>query len=349
MFGTRLSNRDLWLFAETLAAAMGTGAPLAGAMESLARDSRTGRLRRVLRRLSVAIDEGESFACALKSCPHAFPEAFVTLVEAGERTNQLQPAIERLAEHHGGMHHAYQRLGLALLYPFVLTAILLGVLGFVLSLVPSFEVMYEEMEIELPGLTLMLLFLGRHVPGVVVVALATIAGTVLLLFLLWHVRFVRGGIERILLRVPILGQLVRYTGLRHFCQTAGMLLTAGEPTLSSLRHSAGASPSVAYSSAIQRVSNVIEQGGLVADGMQERVLFPRHFVWVVSTAERRGDLPDALCTLAQTFERAMGRHLDMVISLASPVYLVFVLAPMIGFIVIALFMPLIKLMGSMGA
>ena len=118
--------------------------------------------------------------------------------------------------------------------------------------------------------------------------------------------------------------------------------------MSSLRHSAAASPSVAYSRALQRVSSVTEQGGLIADGMQERVLFPRHFVWVVSTAERRGDLPDALCTLARTFERAMSRHLDLVISLASPIYLVFVLAPLIGFIVIALFMPLVRIMGFIG-
>lgn len=349
MYGMRLSTRDLWMFSETLAAIIASGCPLAGAVESLARDVSAGRLRRALLKLSLALREGQSFSAALSAQPGAFPATFIAAVEAGERTDQLKPVVEQLAEHYSASHETRQRLSSALLYPLVLTVALLAVFGMVLSILPAFDLMYHEMEIELPSMTRTALFLGRHSAGALLTVVAAGAGALCLLASAYRVWPVRVGFEWVVLRTPILGPFLRTTALRHLCQTTGMLMTAGEPLSTSLGHAAASSPSVLFAAAIRRLCSIVEQGGHVSDGMERRRLFPRHFVWLISTAERRGDLPETLCAVADSLHRTSGRHLSLLITLASPAYLIFILVPLIGFVVTAMLAPLVRLMVSIGA
>ena len=337
------------MFSETLAAIIASGCPLAGAVESMARDVSGARLRQALLKLSRALREGQCLSAALSAQSGVFPAAFIAAVEAGERTNQLKPAIEQLAEHYRASHDTRQKLSSALLYPLVLTVALLAVFGIVLSILPAFDLMYREMDIELPSMTRTALFLGRHSGRVLLSVVAAGAGAVCLLAFACRVRITRMGLEWILLRAPILGPFLRSTALRHFCQTTGMLMTAGEPLLASVEHASASSPSVLFAAAIRRLCSIAEQGGNIADGMERRRLFPRHFVWLISTAERRGDLPETLCTVASTLHHASGRHLSLLITLASPAYLIFILVPLIGFVVTATLAPLVRIMASIGA
>ena len=348
MFGSKLSTRDLWLFADTLASALASGAPITGAADSLARDVPAGKLRRALRALSTDLQQGISFSDAIGAQPAAFPDTFIALAKAGEDANRLEPAIEQLAEHYRVVRETRLKLAFLLLYPVVLTVCLLGVLAIIVCITPSFEVMYREMDIELPSVTLGVFFVAQHAVGIVVCAAVAAACMAAGLGLLWRIPEVRRGVESTLLAVPAVGPLLRASSLRHFCQTTGMLMTAGRPTVASLRHSADASPSALFSDAICRLVSISDQGGLIADGMQDSRLFPRHFVWLISTAERRGDLPEALCTVAGTFRSAAARHAEFLVMMASPVYVTFVVAPLVGFVVVALFMPLIRLMASIG-
>jgi len=204
------------------------------------------------------------------------------------------------------------------------------------------------MDIELPGLTLLIISVGRHAATIATTLAVLVMSGAALLWLAWRTRGARAVVEHVFLLLPVFRGFYRAKSLRHFSETMAMLLAAGPALADALRHASESSPSIVYSDEIDRLRRIVEQGGLMSDGMDRRRLFPRHFRWVVSTAEKRGELAPALADLAPMYGQTSDRQLSVVSRLALAGFLVFIFGPSVGMIVFGLFLPLIKLMGSIG-
>lgn len=347
MFRRKLGSRDLWLLAETLAAVADSGTALPGALEALSRDAASPSLKRLCQDASAALQQGHSLHESLGAHAAALPSKFVALIEAGERTGQLGPALRQLADHYREASTVQGRIWLAMIYWIALTAVALAVLCMGLFIASGFTPLYEQMDIELPELTVVAIHLAEHWPVVLGVILSVLICPLVVLPFFAAMRPLRRMAEKTVLRMPILGPLLRARALRDLCQTTGMLLRSGHTAQTGLGHAAACSPSVVFADAIAGLGRVVDQGGLMSDGMEDRRLFPRHFVWLVSTAERRGDLPAAMATFATTLHRAAERQIALFIALLPSAYMFLIVVPMVSLLVIALLLPLIKLMGSL--
>ena len=346
--GPRVASQavtDVTVQFATLSAA---GIPIVRALSILARKTRPGPLRAVLDELVEDVSAGTPLSEAMGKHPRAFDALYTSMVRAGESGGVLDTVLERLAEYRERIAGLRTRLAGALVYPLVVVLVaLLVVAAVIVIVIPKFELIFASFEVELPGPTRLLLALAAFASKWWYLVFG-----IPLVLLLVHLALLRrpGGYLRfahgLALRVPVLGGVLSQALVAGFARTLGTLLQAGVPHLEALGTVRDTAGNDVLAEGIERVRRSVQEGESLAAPMEQTGAFDELVCNMVDVGEQTGELDGMLLRVADAYEKQVDHRIEILFKLLQPVLLIAV-AVFVGFIVVALFLPLMRIMSTL--
>lgn len=352
-----VKGKVLSLFTRQLATLIDAGLPLLKAMRVLGAQQKEGPLKEALEVMSSSVEGGSTFSEALADHPKLFNKLFVNMVKAGEAGGVLEVVLNRMAEFLEKSEKLKSKVKAALIYPIAVITVAAGVLTFLMAyVVPKFKEIFEGFDTTLPGATQILITVSNfvkgnlyysHPPYIGVLLLAPV-GFVLAFKALAKTEKGKMGLDNVKLNAPLFGELVRKVAIARFSRTLGTLITSGVPILQALNIVRETSGNEVISRAVGNVHDSIREGESIAAPLKETKVFTPMVISMIQVGEETGKLPDMLMKIADTYDEDVDTAVAGITSIIEPVLIIF-LAVMVGFIVISLFLPLIKLINSVNA
>ncbi len=342
-WGTGIKTREITAFSRQMAALVGASIPIPQALEGLGEEEINPALREVVHQLSTAVRTGSSFSAALAMHPRIFGKLYVSMVRVGEEAGALPSVIHDLADLLEHEDEVRSEVVSAVAYPlFVLGFGMVTVAVLLVVVLPKLFTMLKEMTAVLPLPTRLLLWLSEFLGSygwLVLLALGAIfAG---------YRSFARtpGGalqVDEWKLRIPMVGSMLRAAALSRFSRTLGILVKSGVSLLPALKIVEGSMGNLILSGQIAQVAESTRGGASLAAPLREMGLFPRSVVQMIAVGEETGKLDEMLLKVAAIEERRMRARTKTIISLLAP-FLILVVGALVGFMVIALLLPIFKM------
>ncbi len=349
-----IRTKILCNFTRQLATMLDAGLPLLLSLRTLyeqcGRSLRYRSLKTILQKVVARVEGGMSLSEALQEHPHSFSTLYVGLVRAGEASGAMEEVLNRLAEYIEKSEKMKKKVKAGMTYPVVVLTIAIAItVGLMIFIVPRFAEMFNELleGVQLPKLT-------QIVIGISDMIMHNIKGMIGAMFLMaagakFTLKTQNGRLifDWLVVKVPPINGLVVKTVVGRFCATLGTLLDAGVPILDALDIVAETSSNEIMRRAVLRIYGSVSEGERVAKPLEKAKLFPGMVVRMIDIGEQTGSLPDMLKRIARNYEEEVDNALEALISLIEPLMIVF-LAVVIGGIVMALFLPLIKIIEQLG-
>jgi general secretion pathway protein F len=342
-FRRGLSTLDLALLTRQLATLLRSGLPLEESLAAVAEQTEKPRVQAIVLGVRSKVVEGHPLADGLRDFPQAFPEIYRATVSAGEQSGKLDHVLERLSDYTESRQVMGQQVSNALVYPIVLLVLSCGIVSFLLAyVVPQVVAVFESGHQELPLATRILIGSSDFLRNYWYYLLAVIAIGVWG-FLRWlkapdaKVRF-----DRFLLRVPLLGKLIRGLNTARFARTFSILTASAVPVLEALRISAEVVNNLPMQQAVVDAALRVREGAPIGKSLAARKLFPPMMIHLISSGESSGELEKMLERAATNQEREMDGLLSTLTNLLGPFMVVF-MGAVVMFIVIALLLPIFQL------
>lgn len=346
----RVSPKSLTQFTRQLSTLQDAGLPILRSLNILEEQQRPGYLKNVLRAVTDDIEAGSTLSEAFAKHPKAFDRLYVNMVAAGETGGVLDVILVRLAEFKEKAQKLKRKIISAMVYPAAVILFAVGIVsGIMIFVIPKFRVIFADFDTTLPGVTVMLLsfsdwFLGGTPPGWAVILFAPIG-----LYLLFKlIRSSKGGryvTDFIGLKAPGLGDLLKKTSIARFTRTLGTLISAGVPILEAINITRETAGNEVYARAMENVHDSIREGDSFANPLRAANVVDALVVNMIDVGEETGELDKMLLKVADNYEEEVDTAVASLVSLIEPMMVLF-LGTIVGFIVIALFMPLVSLMQS---
>lgn len=355
--GGRIKPKILMIFTRQLATLIDSGLPLLRGLTVLAKQEPNPVLRGTIGALADSVQGGSTFSEALAQHPRIFNKLYVNMVKAGELGGVLEVVLVRLAEYQEKAHKLKNKIVSAMVYPIIVMFIAVAILVFLmLFIVPKFETMFAEMgnDAELPMISQIVFGTSKFflkptiwiIPNIVwVFLLITLIG---FLMSLWgKTKKGRRFIDSMKLKLPIFGDIQRKSAIARFSRTLGTLVTSGVPILQALNITRDTAGNVVVSDAIDKVHEAVKEGESIVSPMQTSSVFPSMVISMVDVGEETGQLPEMLLKVADVYDDEVDNAVTALTSILEPIMIV-VLALVVGAVVFALFLPLIKIISEMG-
>lgn len=349
-FGRAMSRSEMASFIRELATAIEAGLPLVQALKTIARQGRSGRQKEMLNHLIHEVESGRSLADAAAGWGKPFTNLTVDLIRAGEVSGQLGEVLTQSATLLDKDLKLRRSLMGATMYPLILTVLVtIAVVVVVTFIVPKVlgPLQGSMGARQLPLPTRIVQGAASFVEGYWWFVLIVVGGTLFIASRIYASPGPRLAIDRFLLKVPILGRLLRDVAVARFTRTLGTLVSAGIPALSALRLTKNTLGNVAMEQEIDFVCDEVSHGKTIADPMERSGYFPPLLVQIVGVGERSGRLPQMLNQAANAFEDRTESSVKLFTTALPPV-LVVVLACIVGFVVAAILLPLLELQEYVG-
>mgnify|MGYP006078573123 CR=1 FL=1 len=337
------------LFTRQLATLLRAGMPILRGLEVLARQQPEGKFKRAIEDVGETIRTGGCLSDGLSRFPKFFEPLYLNMVKAGEAAGALDVVLERLAEFLEKSQKIRSKVKSAMMYPLIIMAVAAGVVGaLVVFVIPRFESIFANMlkGQSLPALTQFVLGVSRFVQEQLGLSIAiVVAGVIGLKFLIgtkvgqrwWH---------RVLLLLPLLGDLVLKAAVARFSRTLGTLLSSGVQILEALHITRDTAGNVHVAEAIDSVRLRVKAGDGVAGPLDETGVFPAMVASMIEVGEETGKLPDMLHRVADTYEEEVDKAVAALTSILEPLMIV-LMSVVVGTIVIALFLPLVRIIQNL--
>ena len=343
-FGVK--RRDLIVFSRQLATLLSSGISILPALRLLAQQSTSRPLREILEEVADGVEQGQSFSTALAAHPYAFPPLYTRTLAIGERTGNLEEVLRRLATYLEQAQELSQKLREALAYPiFVLTvAVFVVVLMLTVALPPMVQ-LFENFGAELPWTTRMLIAVTRaataYGPYVLFGGLALTVG------LAWWGTYPSGRRVRdaVVLRLPLIGQVVLEGQVARFARTAATLIRAGLPLSEVMELAVSTAGNMVVAEALDRVRIALLTGQGLSGPLAAEPLFPPLLAQMARVGEESGTLEENLETVADFYEEEVERRMRLLLSLVEPALTLFV-GFVVGFIALSMVMPMYSVLSS---
>ena len=343
-----VSAKQVTIFTRQLATLIGSGLPLVRALYVLERQEKAGVLKATIKGLAEQVEGGSSFSEALAKFPKAFPPLYVNTVKAGEAGGVLEVVLTRLAEFAEKSQRLEGRIKSAMAYPALVLTMALSVLGFLIAfIVPKFLQIFKEMNVELPVMTKVLLVVSDFAKDRWYIALAVIGLGIMLFKVLYKLPATRLIMDKAKLEIPVMGILTRKIAIARFSRTLGTLLSSGVPILQSLMVAKDTTGNEAMARSIVVVHDAVREGETVAKPLLKAGLFPAMAVNMISVGEETGALDQMLLKVADVYDEEVDVTVTGLMSILEP-FLIIGLGLIVGFIVIAMFLPLFQLVTALG-
>ena len=340
----RVAQASVQAFTRQLANLLAAGVPLSRALHLLSREASQPAARTRWAAIHDDVVGGAALGDALAKWPQSFPPVYVAMVRAGETGGFLEVVLEQIADFRSRERDLKGKVKAALVYPVVLAVLAAAVLAFLLTyFIPRFSAIFAEFGGALPWLTRAIVtasdLLLQH--GLVLVVAAALL--VLALRRLTASDAGRRGIERVLLKLPAVGQVVAHFALVRFCRMFGTLLAAGVPLIFALRVAREAVGNQTLADTVTHTVEEVQRGASLARSLAASPrLFPAAVVEMVAVAEESGRLDKELVRLAAAYEADLDRQLRILVALAEPA-LLFIMAGVVGLVVIGMLLPVFTL------
>ncbi len=340
---SRVSRKELTPFTRQLATLINAGLPLIRSLNILKNQMKPSALKDVVTGIIAYVEGGSSFSEALKKYPKVFSKVFVGMVKAGEEGGVLDKSLERLAEFAEKTAALTGKIKAAMTYPTIVVIVIVGILAVIFRLViPVFEEMFADIEVGLPAPTRLLIGISTFVREQTIFILLIPIAIIILYSLIQKTKGGALAIDRIKLRIPLMGPLIRKIAVARFNRTLGTLVTSGVPILQALDTARETAGNLVISGAIEAARDSVKTGETLAAPFEASAVFPPIVSSMMNVGEETGNLDEMLLKIADTYDEEIDRAVESLTASLEPILLVF-MGIIVGFIVISLFIPLIRM------
>jgi type IV pilus assembly protein PilC len=344
-----IKPRDIAIFSRQLATMMKSGVPIVMALEIIGGGNKNQAMKKMVQGLRNDIEGGASISEALERYPVQFDELYRNLVSAGETSGVLETVLETIAVYKENMESIKGKIKKALFYPASIVAVAIIVSGILLVfVVPTFEEAFKSFGTELPAFTNLVFGISRKlVQWWWLVAI--LVGAAVFTFLFFYKRSVplQHFIDRMMLKIPVIGQVLHNSAVARFARTLAVTFQAGVPLVEALDSVAGATGNTVYEKAVRRMKEDVSVGYPVNVAMKQVNVFPHMVVQMTAIGEEAGALDAMLFKVAEFYEEEVSNAVDAMSSLIEPLVMV-VIGTFVGAIVIAMYLPIFKLAATVG-
>jgi type IV pilus assembly protein PilC len=344
----KVSRRELAIFTRQFATMIDAGLPLVQCLDILGMQQENQGFKQVILKVKEDVETGSTFADALGKHPIVFDELFVNLVAAGEVGGILDTILARLAAYIEKAMKLAKQIKSAMVYPSTILAVALIVTTVLLVyVIPIFGEMFKDFGQDLPAPTKIVLAVSAYTRKYFLVGVA--ATVLMVLGIRWYYKQEDGRrrIDRLLLRMPVLGDLIRKIAVARFARTLGTMVSSGVPILESMDIVAKSAGNKIIEEAVVRARASISEGKTIADPLAESKVFPVMVTQMVAVGEATGALDAMLNKIADFYDDEVDSAVGALTSLLEPMLMIF-LGVVIGGLVIAMYLPIFKLAGVVG-
>ncbi len=346
----RVKVKEITQFTRQLSTLQDAGLPILRSLRILEQQQKPGMLKSILRNVADDIEGGATLSEAMAGQPKAFDRLYCNMVAAGEAGGVLDTILQRLADFMEKAQRLKRKVVGAMIYPSVVITFAVGIVaGIMVAVVPKFQEIFKDFGTELPGMTQTLIgisnwFVNGKPPGWVIILFSPIV-FFLLLKLIRKSQSGRYAVDLVMLKIPIMGNILGKSSIARFTRTLGTLLSAGVPILEAINITKETSGNEVYARALGMVHDEIREGESFANPLRAAKICDGIVINMIDVGEETGDLDKMLMKIADNYDEEVETLVDGLVSLLEPIMVV-VLGGIVGFIVIALFLPLVTLINS---
>ena len=344
----RVKTKDLTAFTRQLATLVNAGLPLMRCIEVLKKQKMAPAMMECLDGISENIAGGGTFSDALTAYPKVFDNLYVNMVKAGEAGGVLEVVLGRLAEFAEKAQKIKNKVKGAMIYPSVVLFAAIGITAFLLvTVIPKFQQVFNDIlgGQSLPAVTEFVMGLSEYVQHNGLQIGLGVAAIVVLYKVFGKTPFGAMQLDRMRLSMPVIGTLIKRTAISQMTRTLGTLLASGVPILQALTIVRDTTGNRVVKKAIQSVHDAVKEGESMTDPLAASGVFPPMVVSMVQVGEETGALPDMLTRVANTYDDEVDNAVAGLTAAIEPALIIF-LAVVVGTIVIAMFLPMIKIISS---
>lgn len=343
---------NLAVFCRQFSTMVDAGVSLVRCLDVLSRQTQDTKLKKILIDIGERVESGESLSRAMQRHPRTFNNLFIGLIRAGEVGGVLEEALQRLSTFLEGDVALRRKVKSALTYPVLVMIAALGIVIFLVSwVVPQFAALFKDIGLkddQMPAMTQFLIDLSKNFTKnwlvILIVTVAVVVGYKLFV----ATRFGRRVVDRIKLKIPVFGPLHHKICMARFSRTMGTLLTSGVPILQAMETVAGTVGNTIMADAVLDSRARIREGDKIGDPLEASKMFPPMVVHMIGVGEESGSLDYMLQKIADFYEMEVEATLASLTAALEPILIVF-LGFVVGFIVIAMFLPLIKVIEGLSS
>ncbi|MBI4841915.1 MAG: type II secretion system F family protein [candidate division NC10 bacterium] len=347
-FGGGVGEKEIVVFTRQLATMIDAGLPLVQCLEILASQQENKVFKKALTEIRQSVEGGLTFAAALKQHPKVFTSLYANMVEAGEAGGILDTILNRLAQYMEKAMGLKKKVKSAMIYPSTIVTVAMVVVIFLLIFViPTFKSMFEGFGATLPLPTQIVLEMSRIVRQYFLVGIGAIVAGIVALKWWYGTSGGKWAIDSILLKAPVFGLLIRKVSVAKFTRTLGTLISSGVAILDGLEITARTAGNKVVEAAILKTRASISEGKTIAEPLKDSGVFPPMVVQMIAVGEQTGALDAMLGKIADFYDEEVDTAVGNLTSLLEPMLMVF-LGVIIGGVVIAMYLPIFKLVAVVG-
>ncbi|WP_447586389.1 type II secretion system F family protein [Pseudoxanthomonas mexicana] len=346
--GKPVSPKEIAFFSRQLATMMKSGVPIVGALEIIEGGQKNVRMKKMVESIRYDIESGSSLSEAISKHPVQFDELYRNLVRAGESAGVLETVLDTIASYKENLEALKGKIKKALFYPAVVIAVALLVSAILLIfVVPQFEAVFKQFGADLPAFTKIIVGASRFMVSnwYIVFGVAFAAIFSFIFFKKRSLAF-QHFIDRVILKVPVIGQIMHNSAIARFARTLAVTFKAGVPLVEALDTVAGATGNTVYEKAVFRVRDDVSVGYPLNMSMKQVNLFPHMVIQMTAIGEEAGALDAMLFKVAEYYEQEVNNAVDALSSLIEPFIMIFI-GGIIGAMVIGMYLPIFKLAATM--
>jgi len=340
---------ELVIFTRQLATMVGAGLSLLESLEVLGQQAESPGMKAACESMVADLRGGSDLSQAMERCPRVFSHLYANMVKAGEVSGQMDVILERLADYQEQSEALSREIRSAMTYPVISMILVLGITAFLMvGVVPTFKEVFESMDAELPAITAFVLELSRILrenAGVILLSLIALSGSLVMI-----TRTNKGAYhwDRLRLKVPVFGTLMKKVCLARFSRTFSTLIRSGVPIMSTLDivgHTAG---NRVVSRAVMKARESVRNGNLLSEPLASEPVFPPMVVRMIAIGERTGALEALLEKIAEFYDAQVKAQVKALTSLIEPI-LISVMGLVVGTVVLSIFIPILDMAGKAGS
>ena len=342
--GGKVTEKDLALFTRQLATMMKAGVPLLQSFDIVSKGAANPAVANLLIQIKTDVETGSSLAQSFRKHPLYFDTLYCNLVQAGEQAGILENLLDRLATYKEKILAIKSKIKSALFYPIAIIAVAIIITAVIMIFViPAFKQVFTSFGADLPAPTLLVMAISDWFVQFWYVFFALLVGSVWGFFEAWKRSLaVQIFMDRMMLRLPLFGDLVRKSTIARWTRTLSTMFAAGVPLVEALDSVGGASGNYVYQTATRQIQNEVSTGTSLTIAMQNANVFPSMVIQMCSIGEETGALDSMLGKVADFYEQEVDDAVEALSSLMEPMIMV-VLGTLIGGMVVAMYLPIFKL------
>ncbi|MBX3725700.1 MAG: type II secretion system F family protein [Xanthomonadales bacterium] len=347
--GKTVKAKDIAFFSRQIATMMASGVPLVQSLDILAQGQKNQKFKKLIEAIKTDVEGGSTLHEALARHPVQFDELYVSLVKAGEGAGVLDTILKTIADYKERMESIKGKIKKAMFYPAMVLVVAMLVTALLLIwVIPQFQESFRAFGADLPGFTLLIISLSEWMQSNGIYLLVLVVGAISgLIYARKRSRNVARTMDRLMLKIPIVGPIMHKAALARFARTLAITFKAGVPLVEALESVAGATGNIIYTEATLRVQQDVAVGHALNLAMSQTNLFPHMVIQMTAIGEEAGALDAMMVKVAEFYEEEVNNAVDALSSTLEPLIMV-IIGAIVGTLVVAMYLPIFQLAATVG-